>query len=394
MKGAMRPFTLLALTLLSSTLCACGGDPPAAVCGDGATQSPEVCDEGTANGSAGHCKADCSGLPAKVSISGDVFTFGQEVPGPRVAGAKLTVLEQPDKTATTGADGHFEIDDLDEGSEVTLVMDHPDFYPTQSATYTLGPKGIHPFALQALSTGLFKALSGLFTGLEQETHCVLATTVARLGGTLHVDVRQGEPGAQLSLSPLPTDTKGPVYFGENVIPDMALTATTKDGGALYYHVAPGEYQLSATKEGFTVAPVKMKCRAGYLVNAGPPIGVQTSVRSPDWGAGADLADDAYTASTDALCVKTGACVNEKNGAGAYPEATVNGCKATFRRALSFVDASCDAKSHLRDAWKGFFDCRAASCALALGGDADCATEEKAYVEAMSAYAPCYTAAGK
>ena len=62
------------------------------------------------------------------------------------------------------------------------------------------------------------------------------------------------------------------------------------GGALYYHVAPGEYQLSATKEGFTVAPVKMKCRAGYLVNAGPPIGVQTSVRSPDWGAGADLAD--------------------------------------------------------------------------------------------------------
>ena len=134
------------------------------------------------------------------------------------------------------------------------------------------------------------------TGLEQETHCVLATTVARLGGTLHVDVRQGEPGAQLSLSPLPADTKGPVYFGENVIPDMALTATTKDGGALYYHVAPGEYQLSATKEGFTVAPVKMKCRAGYLVNAGPPIGVQTSVRSPDWGAGADLADDAYTVS--------------------------------------------------------------------------------------------------
>jgi len=387
----MRP--LLPLTLCLFPL-ACGG-AATPVCGDGAVDPPEVCDDGSANGTAGHCKADCSGkpaAPAKVSVSGDVFAFMNEVPGPRVSGAKISVLEQPDRSATTGADGHFEIDGLDEGSEVTLVMDHPDFYPTQSATYTLGPNGIHPFAIQALSTALFDALSGLFTGLEQGSHCVLATTVTRLGGTLHVQVRQGEPGAALSIMPAPADVKGPVYFGENVLPDMSLTETTKDGGALYYHVPPGDYVLSAAKAGVTFAPVKMKCRAGYLVNAGPPIGLQASVAEPDWGAGASSPPDAYTASTDAMCAETGACVEAKNGAGAYPAATVSGCQATFRRALSFVDAACDAKAHARDAWKAFFDCRAADCALTLGDDTACAAEEQAYVDAMAAYAPCYTAA--
>lgn len=383
-----------AVCLLSFTACG-GGETAGAVCGNGKVEAPEVCDEGSANGTAGHCKADCSGklaAPAKVSISGDVFSFAGEVNGPRVSGAKISVLEQPDKTAMTGADGHFEIDGLDEGSEVTLVVDHPDFYPTQTATYTLGPNGIHPFAIQALSTALFNALSSLFTGLEQDTHCVLATTVTRLGGTLHVMVRQGEPGAELTIAPAAADIKGPVYFGENVIPDMSLTATTKDGGAVYYHVPPGEYTLSATKAGVTFTPVKMKCRAGVLVNAGPPVGLQANVAAPDWGAGASLPADEYTASMDAMCAKTAECVNAQNGADAYPAATVSGCQGTFRRALSFVDATCDEKAHLRDAWKAFFDCRASECALTLGDDTACASEEQAYVDAMAAYAPCYTAA--
>lgn len=385
----MRSSVLLPAALGLLVLSACGD---ADVCGDGDVRAPEVCDDGSENGTPGHCKADCSGVPAKVSIRGDVFSFLTEVAGPRVAGAKLTVLEQPDKTAITGADGHFEIDGLDEGSEVTLVMDHPEFFPTQTATYTLGPNGIHAFAIQALSNPLFTALSGLFTGLELDTHCAVATTVTRLGGTLHVYVRQGEPDAQVSISPAPAGVQGPVYFGENVIPDPALTATTKDGGALFYHVAPGEYEISATKAGFTFAPVKMKCRPGILVNAGPPIGLQANVTAPDWGAGASLPADAYTASTDALCEKTSACVNEKSGAAAYPQATVDGCKGTFRRALSFVDETCDAQSHVRDAWKAFFDCRAADCALTLGDDTACEAEETAYVDAMTQYAPCYSAA--
>src|SRR5262249_8545439 len=33
-----------------------------AVCGNGATESGETCDDGAANGTYGHCKTDCSGM--------------------------------------------------------------------------------------------------------------------------------------------------------------------------------------------------------------------------------------------------------------------------------------------------------------------------------------------
>jgi hypothetical protein len=344
--------------------------------------------DGSTDGSPG---PDQPGV-ATASIVGDVFAFLTEVAGPRVSGATISVLEQPDISTTTDAQGHFQIDGLAVGSEVTLVLDHPMFYPTQSATYTLGPRGIDPFTIQALPKTLFAAISSLFTGVDQTMHCALATTVTRLGGTLHVSVRQGEPGALLQLSPAAAGAQGPIYFSEAVLPDQSLTQTTKDGGGLYYNVPPGDYQLTATKSGVTFTPVKMKCRPGFVVDAGPPIAVQASVANPDWGPPAMMVNDAYTASTDALCEMTGACVTAAHGAAAYPAETVASCQAHFRRALGFVDPTCDAMAGLRDAWKGFFDCRAASCDLTLGDDTACPTEEQAYVDALAAYAPCYTAA--
>src|SRR5262249_2340224 len=205
--------------------------------------------------------------PAPVSIEGDVFAFFSEVSGPRVSGATVSVLEHPEKSVMTGADGHFAIDGLDAGSDATLVLSHPDFFPTQSATFTLGARGIDPFAFQVLSQGLYTLLSGLFMGLEMDTHCAIATTVTRLGGTVHVRVRQGEPGGTLSISPTAPGIEGPVYFSENVVPDMSLTQTTKDGGALFYHVPPGEYVITGSKDGFTFLSEKVQCRAGFLVNA-------------------------------------------------------------------------------------------------------------------------------
>lgn len=329
--------------------------------------------------------------PGPVSIKGDVFAFLSEVSGPRVAGATVSVLEHPEKSVETGADGHFEIDGLAAGTDATLVLSHPDFFPTQSATYTLGARGIDPFAFQALSQSLYQALSGLFMGLEMDTHCVIATTVTRLGGAVHVRVRQGEPGATLSISPASSEIEGPVYFGENALPDMSLTQTTKDGGALFYHVPPGEYVITAAKGGYTFHSEKVQCRAGFLVNAGPPLGVQSSVASPDWGP-ATAALDAYSASTDAMCTRTGACSEAMNGAGSYPAATVAACQGTFRRLLGFVDPTCDAHAHVRDTLKAFFDCRAATCSLALGDDTACAAEEVAHVDALATYAPCYKAA--
>ncbi len=329
---------------------------------------------------------------ARTQIEGDIFTFMTEVDGPRVQGAVLTILELPGVTTTTGADGHFVLADLPVGQEVTLVMQHPDYYPLQTATFKLGASGIRPFALQALPLSLFTTMAGLFLDLEKDKHCIIATTVARLGGTLHVHLRQGESGVQAQLTPKTADTVGPVYFGENVLPDPGLQASTKDGGLLFYNVLPGDYVLSATKAQAVFAPLQLKCRAGYLVNAGPPMSLQSHVVTPDWGAQLTGAGDSVADAGDALCDKTANCVEAKDGPGRYPAATTASCKGVFRRAIKWLDADCAAQKGLKSAWAALLTCRAASCDTALGGDSTCATEDAAFVAAADAYGACY--AGK
>ena len=87
-------------------IAACDGENPTpASCGDGALDASESCDEGSANGTPGHCKADCSGVPAQVSVEGDVLAFLTEVPGPRIDGATVSVVERPEISVVTGPDG-------------------------------------------------------------------------------------------------------------------------------------------------------------------------------------------------------------------------------------------------------------------------------------------------
>lgn len=387
---------------------ACGQDPlPAApvdadagtadaagpACGDGRVDPGETCDDGADNGTRGHCKVDCTGLPTRVSLEGDALELLTEVVGPRIVGARISVLEDPSKTATTGADAHFRIDDLEEGTEVTLVMDHPDYYPLQSATFRPPSGGMKAVTLQAITKSRFAALRAGFPPLEEESHCILASTITRLGGTLYARLRQGEVGASVVATPAPPSDSGPIYFNESVIPDPTKTATTKDGGVLYFHVPPGTYELTAQKPGVAFSKVTMKCRPGFVVNAAPSVGIQANVADPDWSRSIDPAAPgaaAAVAATDALCDRTAACV-EALGAGRYPAATLASCKVVFGRALAFLDDRCPGAVGVRDAVRTFAACRAASCELALGDDVSCPNEEQAMLDAMAAYAPCYSA---
>jgi hypothetical protein len=59
-----------------------------------------------------------------------------------------------------------------------------------------------------------------------------------------------------------------------VLPDRSLTQTSDDGGVLFIQVPPGDYVWTAHKAGAVFSRIRMKCRAGYLVNASPPKGLQ------------------------------------------------------------------------------------------------------------------------
>jgi hypothetical protein len=210
---------------------------------------------------------------AVTTVSGDAIPF-IEVPDGRIEGAEVWILERPEMRVTTGADGHFEFIDVPVGSEVTLVMDHPDYYPIQTGTIVLGPEGAERVTFQAVTYGIFDAFAVIVDVDPDETKCQMVTTVTRVGKSIYDLGAHGEAGAVVTLDPpLPAD-QGPIYFNSSVIPDFSLDETSDDGGVLFIQAPPGEYVWTASKPGVEFTQVNMKCRAGVLVNASPPWGLQ------------------------------------------------------------------------------------------------------------------------
>jgi hypothetical protein len=210
---------------------------------------------------------------AVTTVSGDAIPF-TAVPDGRIEGAEIWILERPDIRVTTGADGHFELTDVPVGSEVTLVMDHPDYYPIQTGTIVVGPEGAERVTFQAVTYAVYDAFAAFLAIDPDETKCQMVTTVTRVGKSIYDSGAHGEADAVVTLDPaLPAD-QGPIYFNSSVLPDLALEQTSDDGGVLFVQVPPGEYVWTASKPGVEFTQVHMKCRAGILVNASPPWGLQ------------------------------------------------------------------------------------------------------------------------
>ncbi|MEW6441814.1 MAG: hypothetical protein AB1640_12845 [bacterium] len=258
----------------------CSDDESGPRCGDGRTEGSEACDDGCLNGSRGACKEDCSGYPAQVSVDGDAIPFNVS-PEARLEGARISILEHPEMRVTTGADGHFHFEGLEEGEEVTLTMELPHLRPAynyhliQTGTIRLGPGGVERVTFQAVTYPAYYLLAAII-GLEpdEEESCQMVTTVTRVGKSLYDEGAHGEAGATVQIDPPLPPEHGPIYFGADVIPNRDLTETSEDGGVLFVQVPPGEYVWTAEKPGATFTPVKMKCRTGWLVNASPPWGLQ------------------------------------------------------------------------------------------------------------------------
>lgn len=218
--------------------------------------------------------ADDDSCTFRVRLSGDAFPFIGGATAP-IAGADVTLLELPDRHVVTGGDGHFAFDDLEEGSEVTVLMTHPDFHAIQTGTILLGPAGVGRVTFQAASLGVYTAFSALLQIQPDEVNrCQMVTTVTRVGKSIYDPGAHGEDGVTVTLDPPLPAEHGPIYFNSSVLPDPSLTQTSDDGGVLFIQVPPGEYVWTAHKEGAAFSRIKMKCRVGLLVNASPPKGLQ------------------------------------------------------------------------------------------------------------------------
>jgi len=214
-----------------------------------------------------------SGGGQVASVSGDAIPFNGG--NRRVEGALVWILEQPDRRVVTGADGHFAFDGIEVGSEVTLVLEHPDYHLIQTGTHVVPAEGLERITFQAVTHDVYAALAALLDIVPDESGaCQMPTTVTRVGKSLYDPGAHGEEGATVTIEPPLPAEHGPIYFNSQVLPDRSRTETSDDGGVLYVQVPPGEYVLTASKPGVAFRQVKIKCRPGVLVNASPPWGLQ------------------------------------------------------------------------------------------------------------------------
>jgi len=207
-------------------------------------------------------------------VSGRAFVFGPSA-GASLEGATVAAAEAPEYQTTVGQDGSFELQ-VPSGAPVSFRLDQPGFYPNQSATLPVGPDGVTLLGFQAPTESTIGALAIVASIYVDPELCQISTTVSRAGTEPYGGVGLGEPDVVVTIEPdVPTD---PIYFeyaDESLIyPDPDLMATTIDGGVVIPNVPPGEYRLTAIKEGMAFTPVDIRCRAGTLVNAAPPHGLQ------------------------------------------------------------------------------------------------------------------------
>ncbi|MBW2191543.1 MAG: hypothetical protein JRG93_18545, partial [Deltaproteobacteria bacterium] len=240
-----------------------------------------------------------------VSFSGIAWSF--QLPGNpygRISGAKVSILEMPDLETTSNMDGEFTIEGLPVGSQATLVLEHENHPLTYTKTHTVPDTDLDNLTFQIPTNLLFGLIAdglvdgGIVEGIDP-TKCQIVSTFTRFGKTIGSPGHHGEPGATLSIAPANNAEAGPIYFGDDVIPDPTRTYSSLDGGVLLVNVEPGDYTLSAScvqdptdliaeyppedhdgeslrcqTEDVQFESILMKCQPGVFLNASPSYGLQ------------------------------------------------------------------------------------------------------------------------
>jgi hypothetical protein len=186
------------------------------------------------------------------------------------------MTEAPQYTTTVAADGTFTFD-VPSGGPATFTMQQQGFHLNQTGTIDIGADGVAMLGFQAPTDMTFDTLATALDVTPDPTRCQIATTVSRAGTAPYGGDGLGETDSVVSIDPALPAKQGPIYFGYTngvIYPDTTLKATSLDGGVVFTNVPVGDYTLTATKAGVNFSTVDIRCRAGVLVNAAPPNGLQ------------------------------------------------------------------------------------------------------------------------
>lgn len=213
------------------------------------------------------------------SVSGEAFFFdatgvGEITELTDVTGAEVFLVEYPERRGDVAADGTFRFDEIPEGVDLTVALEHVDFFPSLTATVHVGTEDVENLTFQAVTHAIAEFL-GLMLGEDpyDTSRCQMVATVTAMGPGQGSVYAPGEPGVVVTVTP----EVDPIYFNTSVIPDFSLTSTTTDGGVIVAGAEPGIYTWEGSKEGLVFDPLAMRCIGGWLTNASPPYGMQAAL---------------------------------------------------------------------------------------------------------------------
>ncbi|MGH0033415.1 MAG: hypothetical protein ACQGVK_00150 [Myxococcota bacterium] len=148
--------------------------------------------------------------------------------------------------------------------EASFVYEREGWVTTQSNRITIADEDDTDLAIQYIDPYFFDEFVKpvleyqltAFLGYPLTLDNAMVVTVGKSWASLHDDrLPHGDPGALAALSPSLAEV-GPLYFNEDVLPDVTYTATSVDGGVGWVNVPGGEYEVTAQKPGVSYEPVR------------------------------------------------------------------------------------------------------------------------------------------
>ena len=228
-------------------------------------------------------QAALAGPSGTVHMRGTVYAFFDI--DDRIPGSVVRVEEYPEISDTVAADGSYDIEVPDQAT-ITPYVEVPEGYEKiYLQTFHTSGQDLEHVNFQVVPSDIYRILA-LFLGVPlgedgQIVECAIATTFsiheARDATTFDPGFKDvyphGLPDSTATITPRWGNTRGPVYFGADVLPNEDLTSSSVDGGVLFLEVPPGWYWLEPSHPTERLAPALVHCENGRLVNANPPWGL-------------------------------------------------------------------------------------------------------------------------
>lgn len=213
-----------------------------------------------------------------ITLRGHAYSFNTPE---AVGGGEIRVVELPGLVTKTDKDGAYAlaVDVTGGGQEVTPYIVADKYHTIYLQTFQLkhGGKDLELVNFQTPTEDIYLLLASVVGVDPKAPTCHVVSTVSEIAiqsKTFLQFTKHGPHGVADAIAKAEPPLPAPIYFNESVIPDKALTKSSRDGGVLWTNVPPGRYTISATHPTRKFDTFVAVCAPGRIVNANPPWGLR------------------------------------------------------------------------------------------------------------------------